>query len=275
MAATAPTPPRHSSTCLQMIFYVAALFWATPEVMAQLPQPFPVSQVTTNAEPTDTGEAVATVLKQPDPYASVIVSDNTPNGAPNRINYSDLGSSADAEIIYYAAVYPVPGIGVLGQSVPLQITSECSLKITGVSPSVLTAWSVVSDILVLSATGTDIPGFGPVINDVVSISGGGPSPTSADQEQVTAFNAIAGSIYEVLVDANATVTQNQSPQPVSASATTDPVIEFAPGFDSTGYTLEFSPGIGDSPEPASLTLLGIGSLGVLAYGWRRRRRRRR
>ena len=269
MAATAPTPPRQSSTCLQMIFYVAALCWATPAVMAQ-PVPLPDPQVTLDEFPTDNGTAMARAVKQPDPLVNAIATDNTPNG----VNFSDLGSSANAQLLYYTEVKPVTGIGQANVSIPLQIDSNVSFTIIGnVGP---TAWSAVAYLDILSATGSPIPGFGPVINDEESYSGSGTHPTSAVQRLVTAFNAVSGTVYEVLIDASVSIEQNQSPQVAQASALSDPLIDFAPGFDSTGYTLEFSPGIGDSPaapEPASLTLLGIGSLGVLAYGWRRRRRR--
>jgi hypothetical protein len=37
------------------------------------------------------------------------------------------------------------------------------------------------------------------------------------------------------------------------------------------FTLQIGPAATAAPEPASLTLLGIGALGLLGYGWRRRK----
>ncbi len=54
----------------------------------------------------------------------------------------------------------------------------------------------------------------------------------------------------------------------TVTALADPVIRFAPGFDSTGYSLAFSPGIGNTspvPEPATSGLLALGlGLGLVA-----------
>ena len=55
----------------------------------------------------------------------------------------------------------------------------------------------------------------------------------------------------------------------TVTAFADPVIHFADGFDSTGYSIQVSPGIGNGaasvPEPGTLALLVV-SLGWLA-GW--------
>jgi hypothetical protein len=49
------------------------------------------------------------------------------------------------------------------------------------------------------------------------------------------------------------------------SATVDPAVVFAPGFDSTGYAITFSPDPAPVPVPAAVWLFlgGVGGLAVL------------
>jgi hypothetical protein len=54
----------------------------------------------------------------------------------------------------------------------------------------------------------------------------------------------------------------------SSSSATSAQAQF---FDSPVTALGFGPAATAAPEPASLTLLGLGALGLLGYGWRKRR----
>jgi hypothetical protein len=66
------------------------------------------------------------------------------------------------------------------------------------------------------------------------------------------------------------------------SAFLDPVITFAPGFDSTGFSLEFSPGVGNepdsgpgigTPEPSTLVMSSIAFV-IWGVVWAYRQRQR-
>jgi hypothetical protein len=80
-------------------------------------------------------------------------------------------------------------------------------------------------------------------------------------------NAISLKAFGTIFNSNDAV-------PGTVTAFVDPIISFAPGFDSTVYSILVSPGIinGDSmiPEPASFTLAGLALAGVIL---RRRKNR--
>ena len=61
-------------------------------------------------------------------------------------------------------------------------------------------------------------------------------------------NVICDAIYTLEVSATASVDNTLVPGAfTTAIAFADPQVSFAPGFNSTGFTLEFSPGIVNGP----------------------------
>ncbi len=89
------------------------------------------------------------------------------------------------------------------------------------------------------------------------------------------FEARVNTVYSIFLDANATVQATNQPfSTSSAEATLDPVISFGSGFDSTGYSLALSPGIGNDastvPEPSTWMFLSTATL-ALVTGHRLRR----
>lgn len=86
----------------------------------------------------------------------------------------------------------------------------------------------------------------------------------------TRFEAKVGTVYQIDMTANASVRlDNQvifpGALPPQLQVYVDPVISFAPSFDSTGYSLAFSSGIANesatAPEPATWLLLSTAALG--------------
>jgi hypothetical protein len=90
------------------------------------------------------------------------------------------------------------------------------------------------------------------------------------------FEVRANEVYSIILDANVSVQATNQPFSTSSvEATLDPVLSFGPGFDSTGYSIVLSPGIGNGassvPEPATWMFLSTATL-ALVSGHRLRHR---
>jgi hypothetical protein len=95
-------------------------------------------------------------------------------------------------------------------------------------------------------------------------TGGPASPYGAP------FDARVNTPYAIFLDANVFVQATNQPFSTDlAEATLDPVISFGPGFDSTGFSIALSPGIGNEgstvPEPATWMFLSTAIL-ALVFG---------
>jgi hypothetical protein len=238
---------------------LAALGWAIPEAAADLitlPPPFATTSASAG------GSAENTLVPRPSSLAEVILGPA----------FSDVKSAgAHATLTYFLAVkHDDPS----SAPVALHITSETKYAVTGGTftgdPRLKTAFNADATIGITDP----LPGHQPVtlnaIDGQFNDNFGAPLLTE-DLPKVSAFNAVSGVLYSITLDVSVDVTDTQSPF-VDVQANADPVISFAPGFDSTGFTLEFSPGVGNgpdsgspTPEPSTLVLSSIlfGTLGVV------------
>jgi len=111
----------------------------------------------------------------------------------------------------------------------------------------------------------------------------GPGNVVADSDIVGIDAVTPNVVYTVTLFADMSIFDRLGNPKESGFAEIDPVITFAPGFDSTGFSLEFAPGVGNEPdtasavpEPSSLIVSSIllatfGTFGV-ARSYRRRYR---
>jgi hypothetical protein len=256
MATAQSTTHRRSNMCLRMIICLVALCGAAPQAKAgsTLPPASVIKSVDGNSD--------VSVSLEPSPGA---VADAYSNAGGN-------GGQSGAVVSYYLQVN-----GPSGVQVPLNITSTVGCQITG---------AISAKENPLEATGFNsyaavglAPLFQPkstIFNSVTltqdSLAAGqSPSQTSFNVSDLT---VTTGAVTEISFTAAVVLAPSVPGAPdVHLQAFVDPIVSFAPGFDSTGFTLEFSPGVGNSltvPEPASLTLCALALAGGLAGGgWRR------
>jgi hypothetical protein len=231
--------PRGVVTKLSLASVVAAsaaLCWATPDAMGGLIIPDATTYKNTN------GSANADALLKP-LSASIAVA------AGQQIN----GSSASAGVTYYFGVSGVPNANI-----PLQIETIASYDgdeaVETGPPDQRTVYSVGGAVSLTTPLFTQT---------LISAFGGSEetSPVDATVHKVTKLTLMSDTLYTVNMSVEGDILDVFHSLEV-VTAFVDPVISFAPGFDSTGFTLEFSPGVGNSfssetPEPSTLVMASI------------------
>ena len=84
--------------------------------------------------------------------------------------------------------------------------------------------------------------------------------------------------YQLMLSADVSAENYYTGATTTVSALVDPTISFDPSFNSTGFSLELSPGVGNEfipssvPEPSNLFLTGAALLGAIAVRSRRQHR---
>jgi hypothetical protein len=239
----------------------AGLGWATPGARAGLILPDPVQ------ETQDHGAGFTTTALTPSPFVGA---------AAETINGLTSGS-AEATLTYFFAV-----VGPSSVQVPIEIHSFVVFKVTNAlltgPPTSRTFFNLDASVSfqdlrighqpqTLQAIGTTYDG-----GDTKNLQ------LSASETKTSKFNLESGLLFSVSLSASVDIQNLFIDQDTLLNAAADPVISFAPGFDSTGFSLEFSPGVGnsfssDTPEPSTLVLSSI-VFGMWGIVWACRQRRR-
>ena len=170
----------------------------------------------------------------------------------------DVGANGFASVSYFFAV-----IGPVTESVPLKITPK------GVATA--TAAFNSGQAIARSFITTEYPGLPIITKTACAASGLGVANFCVDPSTYSDpifVNAIAdGPFRTITVAAECEVILG------ACSAVMDPTVTFASGFDSTGFSIVFSPSpvvTGTVPEPASFLLLGSSILALIRIARQKR-----
>jgi len=255
MKKVPPKAHRRSNACPRMIFSAAALCWAATEATAGSVLPNATYQSNMS------GSGIAEVGGLPTPYAYAAATGGFE------------GNGASASVTYSLEV--VAPHNQMVASVPLEIATFVRNEITGPLTVIYPPGAFYLAQASVSLGGQTL--------DLVSAEFGFTGPLAASSSKVSDVNVVLGTVYQLTVSATADASYIDA----TARAFADPMISFATQFpngtpfDSTGFTLAFSGGIGNGPpgtdppstvpEPGSLTIFGVGALGLLGYGrrWRK------
>lgn len=240
MAKIQSTLRRRLSAGVRMLLCAVALCFTLGEARAQIKLPPPVIHVQ------GAGHVSKGTAGNPTPSAicAAVAETNQSNGCTANISY-------DFEVL-----------GSPDEVVPITIDGFAAYIVAGavVSDKGSTQYDASAGIFV---------GNSPVV-DVFAM----PGQTSFGKAGVLFINATSDSLYVIGVYTTVGVNNYFIPNAITdVVAYADPQVSFASGFNSTGYTLEFSPGILNGPpldyipsaipEPSTwaMMLLGFAGLG--------------
>ncbi len=234
----------------------ASFYGAFPNMTSQEPSLSLPGSITGTEGCSESGAQCVTATLSIAPYA-----DGTASVSGNGSSY-DWGYGAD--LGQAIATFYVEVVGPTANE-PVYLILSGSGSATATSDAVGNVY-VATDALV---TG------GPTFHACVDPS----DPTSGCAALGSSFSGVEdltaypGSYFDISVGGDG---ETQYGSSGSWSFTADPMVSFAPGFDSSGLSLEFSPDVGTisvpDPPAASLMLSGLGVLGM-AGGFGRKRLR--
>lgn len=173
------------------------------------------------------------------------------------------------QVIYWFRV-----VGPAGVEVPIQISGALHIDLVGAVFQQNQIWGTTAQLIGQSFDG-ELLGGGP-LNEVdnkfatLDCNPGAEGPiaspppiatcsgTKQDANPVLILKTKSGGDNRVVMNASV---NNKEAFHASFDSVVDPIISFAPGFDSTGFTIIFTEGVGNSlPEPGTALLVLLGAL---------------
>jgi len=246
MAKAQTTLRTRSGPSVTVMLFGAALCWASGEATAGA-QTLAAPVFTTSV----VGDGEANALASPYPLARI----------------STLAKSGELSASAAVVTYQFAVTGPPGNLVPIDVLTTLAYSISGAVPV---------DTTYIVSLGVDFGGM--IIDSALAeqINGMKTAGDFLNNADTVSLDVTSGVAYTVDVSAFASVNNVFVPHATTfITASTDPTISFAPGFDATGYTLELSPGVGNGapgvPEPATwaMMLMGFGGLGAAMRSLRR------